>query len=220
MPPVYPQCDPRTHFPPFNHSLNSPYFPPYLPTGNFSGYSVPPSPLFSSSYIADPSLGNRVMHYGNAPFSNFGPNGLPTPQTSPSRSPPVTPLPFQVPTTKETITSPNGSSFHHQKSDHLSNLPAFSLPVHHQVDKQKQSEDSLLNSTSIMASTVPSSPIHPQGDWGQLLEEYIAWHVRKAPSQKDRFMKALDSLYNDAYSLEDIQSLQTQIGNVLGFLEE
>ena len=87
-----------------------------------------------------------------------------TPQTSPSRSPPVTPLPFQVSTTKETITSPKGFSFHHQKSDHLSNLPAFSLPVHHQVDKQKQIEDSLLNSTSTMASTVPSSPIHPQGD--------------------------------------------------------
>ena len=56
-----------------------------------------------------------------------------------------------------------------------------------------------------MASTIPSSPIHPQGDWGQLLEEYIAWHIQKAPSQKDCFMKALDCLYNNLYSLEDIQ---------------
>lgn len=69
------------------------------------------------------------------------------------------------------ITSPN------QKSNHLFILLIISLSIYQLIYNQKLNKNFLLHTNININKTISNNLIYLQGDWNQLLEKYIIWHI-------------------------------------------
>ena len=216
--PSIPQTNSLTPGIDFMHPPLTPFIPPPSPyafaygTPSIQNYQFPTSP-YHPTYYPYHASNNHLHHPHHLPPHMPDAPYMPWEQGYPPSAPPIYhpthhpahPAPHTAPFTmpappKAAVAAAPIPAPPTIPDDTVVTAPvtASTLPA-----LPKKARPSTASSDEARAP--PSSPIKDVKDWGIQLFKYIEWHIKQAPSERQRITDAYTVLYEEGYALEDIQ---------------